>query len=67
MYFFFATRGKPYNMVMYNSEHGTWGRDSYVEKEKEVKETLIPALRPGPRADIIRQNHALWNVVAELC
>ena len=57
MYFFFATRGKPYNMVMYNSEHGTWGRDSYVEKEKEVKETLIPALKPAQRADIIRHDH----------
>ena len=57
MYFFFATRGKPYNMVMYNSEHGTWGRDSYVEKEKEVKETLIPAMKPRQRADIIRHDH----------
>ena len=57
MYFFFATRGKPYNMVMYNSEHGTWNRDTYLEKEKEVKETLIPALKPGPRVDIIRHDH----------
>ena len=57
MYFFFATRGKPYSMVMYNSEHGTWNRDTYLEKEKEVKETLIPALKPAPRVDIIRHDH----------
>ena len=56
MYFFFATRGKPYNVVMYNSEHGTWNKDSY-DKE-EVTETLMPQkrIKNGPRADIIRQN-----------
>ena len=66
MYFFFATRGKPYNVIMYNSEHGTWNRDETVQ---DVKETLLEK-RPennfnmnngalGLRADIIRTNDNL--------
>lgn len=56
MYFFFATRGKPYNVVMYNSEIGTWNRDDYAKEE--VTENLIPQkkIMNGARADIIRQN-----------
>jgi len=67
MYFFFATRGKPYNIIMYNSEHGTWNRDDNVQ---EVKERLVerkdnsnnpPAMNNsfGLRADIIRTNENL--------
>ena len=65
MYFFFATRGKPYSMVMYNSEHGTWGRDQDTPAQDTVKEKLLEkkseaaaAVSPGfglrAGADIIR-------------
>ena len=61
MYFFFATRGKPYNVIMYNSEHGTWNRDESVVKEKllEKKENannpnLINRSGLNIGADIIR-------------
>jgi len=66
MYFFFATRGKPYNVIMYNSEHGTWNRDETVQ---DVKETLLEKKAEnnfnmnngalGLRADIIRTNDNL--------
>jgi len=61
MYFFFATRGKPYNVIMYNSEHGTWNRDETVQ---DVKETLLEKKAEnngalGLRADIIRTNDIL--------
>ena len=71
MYFFFATRGKPYNIVMYNSEHGTWNRDDTMQDVKEklverkeagggggiLKNTKNVGLKGG--ADIIRINDSL--------
>ena len=66
MYFFFATRGKPYSMVMYNSEHGTWGRDTshtaaqdtgkekLLEKKSEAAAAVSPGLGLRAGADIIR-------------
>ena len=66
MYFFFATRGKPYSMVMYNSEHGTWGRDTshtaaqdtgkekLLEKKSEAAAAVSPGFGLRAGADIIR-------------
>ena len=67
MYFFFATRGKPYNVIMYNSEHGTWNRDDSVQdvKEKLLEKKADKDLNNmnngafGLRADIIRTNDIL--------
>ena len=66
MYFFFATRGKPYNAIMYNSEHGTWSREDTVQ---EVKQTLmekpVSIVKNNTsfikQADIIRNNENLNN------
>ena len=67
MYFFFATRGKPYNVIMYNSEHGTWNRDDtvedvkekFLEKKTENNFTNVNNGALGLRADIIRTNDIL--------
>ena len=68
MYFFFATRGKPYSMVMYNSEHGTWGRDTshtaaqdtgkekLLEKKSEAAAAVSPGFGLRAGADIIRSH-----------
>ena len=67
IYFFFATRGKPYNVIMYNSEHGTWNRDDTVEDmkenflEKKTENNFNNNINGGLglRADIIRTNDIL--------